>query len=145
MTVLVVERVTGHLRGTLTRWMFEVAPGVFVGSLSARVRSKLWALVQGRRRLGACTLIVRAANEQGFVVEATGDARRQVRDYDGLWLFSVADDAQPAPAATVSRAEVLRIAGDASVDPRTVAAFLAGKKVRPRAAERIARASRASR
>lgn len=95
MTVLIVARVSRSLRGTLTRWLLEVHPGVFVGTVSARVRERLWALVQGRRRLGACLLILRAANEQGFMIESAGDARRQVRDYDGLQLLGIKHDVVP--------------------------------------------------
>lgn len=89
MTVIIVSRVTVALRGLLTRWLLEVHPGVFVGTISARVRAELWRLVQGRKRMGACTLIIRATNEQGFTIESIGDGRRQVRDYDGLQLLAM--------------------------------------------------------
>ncbi|MEI8259518.1 MAG: type I-E CRISPR-associated endoribonuclease Cas2e, partial [Deltaproteobacteria bacterium] len=46
LIVIVVERATPGLRGQLTRWMLEVRAGVFVGTLSSRVRDKLWALVK---------------------------------------------------------------------------------------------------
>jgi CRISPR-associated protein Cas2 len=87
MTVVVVERVTPGLRGKLTRWMLEIHPGVFVGRISPRVREKLWKVIQGARRLGACTLVVSAPNEQGFVLEAAGDPSRTIADYDGLVLL----------------------------------------------------------
>jgi CRISPR-associated protein Cas2 len=88
MTVIIVTRVTPALRGTLTRWLLEVHPGVFVGSISTRVRARLWELVQNRRRLGACTLIARSTREQGFTIETAGDPRRRVVDFDGLQLLS---------------------------------------------------------
>ena len=88
MIVLIVSRVTPALRGLLTRWLLEVHAGVFVGTVSTRVRDELWRVVEGRRRLGACTLIVRAPNEQGFVIRSLGDARRTVRDFDGLQLMA---------------------------------------------------------
>jgi CRISPR-associated protein Cas2 len=66
--------------------MIEVRAGVFVGSLSSRVRDKLWKLVCKRNPDGGCVLIARAANEQGFVLEAQGDTSRQVVEMDGLWL-----------------------------------------------------------
>jgi CRISPR-associated protein Cas2 len=85
--VIVLERVTPGLRGKLTRWMMEVHPGVFVGSMSARVRDKLWGLVRGARRLGACTLVTSTPNEQGFTIETTGDTSRSVVNFDGLLLL----------------------------------------------------------
>jgi len=39
MTVIILERVPVGVRGELTRWMLEIHTGVFVGTLSARVRS----------------------------------------------------------------------------------------------------------
>jgi CRISPR-associated protein Cas2 len=89
MTLLVVQRVTPGLRGMLARWMLELKPGVFVGSLSSRVRDELWQLVQGRKRLGACTMVARGANEQGLAIRTCGDDTRTVVDYDGLSLIKI--------------------------------------------------------
>jgi CRISPR-associated protein Cas2 len=86
LIVLVVERASPGLRGQLTRWMLEVHAGVFVGSLSARVREKLWALVRARNRVGGSVLVYRAPNEQGFVVETHGDTDRTILDIEGLQL-----------------------------------------------------------
>ena len=87
MTVFVLARVTPALRGKLTRWMLEIHPGVFVGTLSPRVRDGLWAIASRSRRHGACTMVARQANEQGFVLATSGDAERAVVDYDGLLML----------------------------------------------------------
>jgi len=86
LTVIIVERATPGLRGQLTRWMLEVRAGVFVGTLTARVREKLWALTRLRIRKGGTLLVYRAKNEQGFVVEAHGDTSRTILDNEGLLL-----------------------------------------------------------
>lgn len=86
MTVIVLERVPVSLRGQLSRWMLEVRAGVFVGTLSVRVRERLWELVRKRCGKGSAVLIARAANEQGFSVASHGDAAREVFDNEGLWL-----------------------------------------------------------
>lgn len=86
MTVVILERATPGLRGQLTRWMLEVRAGVFVGTLSARVRAKLWKLVCARNPFGGALLIFRAANEQGFMVESFGDTSRSVFDNEGMLL-----------------------------------------------------------
>lgn len=88
MTVIITQRVTPSTRGLLTRWMLEVRAGVFVGSVSRRVRDGLWADLRQRRGLGAVTLIHRAPNEQGFAIQSAGDGSRELRDYDGLVLLS---------------------------------------------------------
>jgi CRISPR-associated protein Cas2 len=87
LTLIVLARVTPGLRGKLTRWMLEIHPGVFVGKLSPRVRDKLWKAVQAARRLGACTLVFHAPNEQGFVLATAGDPTRTLADFDGLLLL----------------------------------------------------------
>jgi CRISPR-associated protein Cas2 len=86
LIVIVVERASPGLRGQLTRWMLEVRAGVFVGTLSPRVRDKLWALVKAKNPDGGSLLVARAHNEQGFLVETHGDTSRQVFDNEGLWL-----------------------------------------------------------
>lgn len=93
MTVLIVSRVTPGLRGKLTRWMLQVHPGVFLGTLSARVRERLWRLVCGSKRAGHCTMIARANNEQGFeIMTSGGDGRASVLDFDGLALVKLLDN-----------------------------------------------------
>ena len=66
--------------------MLEVRAGVFVGTLSARVRDKLWALTRAKNPKGGSLLVYRARNEQGFVVETHGDTSRSVIDIEGLQL-----------------------------------------------------------
>jgi CRISPR-associated protein Cas2 len=86
LTVIVVERATPGLRGQLTRWMLEVRAGVFVGTLSARVREKLWTLVRTRNASGGSLLLYRTRSEQGFMVETSGDTSRSILDIEGLLL-----------------------------------------------------------
>jgi CRISPR-associated protein Cas2 len=87
LTVIVLERAKPSLRGALTRWMLEVRAGVFVGSLSPRVRDKLWELICARNPEGGSVMIARARNEQGFIIRTFGDPSRQVFDNEGLCLI----------------------------------------------------------
>lgn len=86
MNVLVVERATPSLRGQITRWMLEVRAGVFVGSLSPRVRDELWKLVCARNAEGGSVLVSSAPGEQGFTVLSSGDGSRSIIDMEGLVL-----------------------------------------------------------
>jgi CRISPR-associated protein Cas2 len=86
LTVIIVERAKVGLRGQLTRWMLEVRAGVFVGTLSARVRVKLWARVCAGNHEGGSLLLYRSPNEQGFMVESHGDTSRSILDIEGLLL-----------------------------------------------------------
>lgn len=42
MVVLVLSACPLGLRGYLTRWLLEISAGVFVGSVSTRVRQLMW-------------------------------------------------------------------------------------------------------
>ena len=65
MIVLVLSAVPEGLRGHVTRWLMEISPGVFVGTLSARVRERLWEIVTENMKTGRAVMVYRARNEQG--------------------------------------------------------------------------------
>ena len=88
MVVFVLENATEKLRGVLTRWMIETKPGVFVGSLNALVRDKLWDMIPDHAPKGAL-MIYSCNNEQGFSIEMYGDPTRSVVDLDGIQLIKV--------------------------------------------------------
>jgi len=89
MVVIVLENVPRSVRGELTRWMLEVHPGVFVGSLSAMVRDRLWTKARQAAKGGGCILLYNADSEQGFAVRTAGPTRRRMEDFDGLALVRV--------------------------------------------------------
>jgi CRISPR-associated protein Cas2 len=88
MTVIVLIAVADGLRGHLTRWMIEIAAGVFVGNPSARVRDRVWAVLADRVGDGQALMIEPAGNEQGWTVRTAGRDRGHPVDYDGLVLFA---------------------------------------------------------
>ena len=92
MVVLILERVSPGLRGELTRWMLELHPGVFVGSLSALVRERIWSNVTRKVRDGAAILLYTAPGEQGFAIQSFGAASRAIEDFDGLLLVRTRQD-----------------------------------------------------
>lgn len=89
MVVIVLERVPTSLRGELTRWLLELSPGVFVGSVSAMVRDKLWELVCQGMKGGAGLLVHSSDSEQGFATRYWGTTTRSLVEYEGLWLIRV--------------------------------------------------------
>jgi CRISPR-associated protein Cas2 len=88
MTVVVLIAAPPGLRGHLTRWMVEVAPGVFVGEPNSRIRDRLWTLLADRIGLGQAVMIEPAQNEQGWAVRTAGRDRWQPVDLDGLILIA---------------------------------------------------------
>jgi CRISPR-associated protein Cas2 len=53
MVAIIMESVPVGLRGELTRWMLELKSGVFMGTISARVREKLWQKICSESRRSA--------------------------------------------------------------------------------------------
>ncbi|WP_374224685.1 type I-E CRISPR-associated endoribonuclease Cas2e [Streptomyces sp. ISL-99] len=88
MTVLHTTAVPEHVRGALTRWLIEPTPGMYVGTLSARVREALWAVVSDSLTDGAAVLIYPDSNEQGFTLKTAGERRRIPVDFDGITLIA---------------------------------------------------------
>lgn len=86
MIVLILTACTAGLRGELTRWLMEVTPGVFVGVVSARVRSMLWERVSERLGSGRALLIYHVRSEQRLAVE-TLNHDWIPRDFDGHTLM----------------------------------------------------------
>ncbi len=86
MTVLVLTAVPPGLRGVLTRWLFEIAPGVFVGRVSARIRDLLWErVVEGIGR-GRAIMVQSQRNEQGLGFRVHGHDWQPV-DFEGINLM----------------------------------------------------------
>ena len=69
MVVMVLTACPPGARGDLTRWLLEIAPGVFVGRLSARVRERLWQRVCSFVKSGRAIMVYSARNEQHLEFE----------------------------------------------------------------------------
>ncbi|MFI8963082.1 type I-E CRISPR-associated endoribonuclease Cas2e [Streptomyces sp. NPDC053493] len=87
MIVIAVTAVPDHLRGALTRWLLEVTPELYVGTVSARVRDELWNSVADYAGSGVAALAYPSNNEQGFELRTAGLHRRNPLDFDGLTLI----------------------------------------------------------
>lgn len=66
MVVIVLTAVPAGLRGFLTRWLLEIAPGVFVGRVSQRIRTALWFRIVEMSNDGRAIMVFAADNEQRF-------------------------------------------------------------------------------
>ncbi|GAA3739317.1 CRISPR-associated protein Cas2 [Spinactinospora alkalitolerans] len=87
MVVISTTAVPDHVRGAISRWLTEPAPGLYVGTVSAKVRDKLWEAVSASVGEGAAVCIHPAENEQRYVIKTAGERRRRVVDFDGLQLI----------------------------------------------------------
>lgn len=89
MVVFIVENAKAALRGELSRWLFEIKAGVFVGRVSALVREELWALIEQKRGSGSAVMIYPQRNEQGFDARVLGTPARSLIDIEGVLLVKV--------------------------------------------------------
>ena len=88
MLVIVTENVPPRLRGYLSRLLLELRAGVYIGDYSARVRERLWRVVQKEIGEGNAVLAWAAPNDAGFDFETCGANRRIPTLLDGLKLCS---------------------------------------------------------
>lgn len=86
MIVICVSDCPAKLRGDLSKWLFEINTGVYVGKLSARVRDKLWQRVCDNVKNGRATMVYSADTEQGIRFE-THNTTWQPKDFDGITLM----------------------------------------------------------
>lgn len=92
MVVLVLIAAPPGLRGHVTRWLVELAPGVFSGNITPRVRDRLWTTITEKIGDGNAVLVLTARNEQGWTTRTAGRDRWRPIDIDGLILIE-----RPAP------------------------------------------------
>lgn len=103
MTVVVLTAVPAGLRGVLTRWLLEIAPGVFVGFVSRRIREHLWErIVEGVGR-GRAILVFSQRSEQRLAFWVHGHDWKPV-DFDGLTLMMRPDSEAARQSRTTSGA-----------------------------------------
>ena len=95
MVVIAIENAPAKLRGELTKWLMEVKAGIFVGTVSAIVREKLWAKVDKEQKKKGAVLLYSQDNEQGFSMEMSGFPTRNVIDLDGAQLIHVSKKESP--------------------------------------------------
>lgn len=86
MIVIVVSSCPPSLRGDLTLWLQEIATGVYVGHVSARVREKLWERVVSNIKNGQATLVYSTNNEQGHSFQVHGTTW-EVIEHEGIELI----------------------------------------------------------
>lgn len=96
MVVLSLTACPIGLRGDLSRWLFEISPGVFVGNVTARVRDALWQRVLGESKSGRAVMVYSMRTEQHLAFR-TFRSDWQTVDCDGLELVRKPTDEDKDP------------------------------------------------
>lgn len=90
MTVLVTRNANARTRGFLASCMCEIAPGVYTGELSKRVRERVWAVIERWHPLGADRSAVMVWPDKeavgGQAIVTLGQARYDVVEWEGTTL-----------------------------------------------------------
>lgn len=92
VTVITVTNAPPSLRGDLTKWMQEIAVGVYIGNFNVKIREELWARVKESIGKGQATLSYGHRNELGYRFDTFNTERRSI-DFDGIQLvqFPIAE------------------------------------------------------
>jgi len=88
LMMFITENVPTSLRGELTKWMLQLKPGVFIGTLSTLVGEKLWTKIQAKLDNGGAIWVKTTNKEQKFEMQSYGETNWSLRDFDGLQLIS---------------------------------------------------------
>ncbi|MCM1210677.1 MAG: type I-E CRISPR-associated endoribonuclease Cas2e [Blautia sp.] len=86
MIVITMSSCPPKLRGDLTKWLFEIHTGVYVGQINAKVREMLWNRVCQNIKDGQATMVYSSANEQHLEF-CTHNTEWKIRDFDGIKLM----------------------------------------------------------
>lgn len=86
MIVITMNNCPPKLRGDLSKWLFEINTGVFVGNVNARVREKLWDRICENISDGQASMVYSAKNEQRMEFRIHNSSWEPT-DFDGLTLI----------------------------------------------------------
>ncbi|MBO1900533.1 type I-E CRISPR-associated endoribonuclease Cas2 [Leucobacter weissii] len=86
MIVVVLSSCPAKLRGHLTRWVLEISAGVFVGSVTARVRDLLWDQILENIGAGRAIMVFQTNTEQKLDFKVHGHEWIPT-DFEGISLM----------------------------------------------------------
>lgn len=89
MLVIACENIPPALRGRLAVWLVEARAGLYIGSVSARIRDKIWSNVDAGIEEGNAVMIWSTNTESGFDFKTLGRNRRMPIELDGLKLVAL--------------------------------------------------------
>lgn len=89
-TVITLQTVPQSLRGDLSKWMQEIATGVYVGNFNVKIRQELWERVLENVGSGQATISYSCRNEIGYNFESYRSQRSTI-DSDGIPLVIIKD------------------------------------------------------
>jgi CRISPR-associated protein Cas2 len=89
MIVVISENIPDRLRGRLSNIMCEIRAGVYVGDFSAKIRDKIFLMIQERIEGGNVAICTTNNSDIGYEVIMFGENRRFLVNFDGLNLIGI--------------------------------------------------------
>lgn len=86
MVVITVSICPPSLKGDISKWLFEISPGVFAGNINQRVRENLWERICKTIGKGKAVMVFNARNEQTIDFKTIG-IDWKLKDFDGIQLM----------------------------------------------------------
>lgn len=86
MVILVISVCPPSLRGDISKWLFQIESGIYVGRVTSRVRDMLWGRVERSIDDGRAIMVCTARNEQHFEI-LSHNSSLVPTDFDGLVLM----------------------------------------------------------
>ncbi len=88
MVVISLEHAPASLKGWLCRYLYQIRPGLYVGTINAKIRNLLWKQIENALDCKDAVIIWSDANEQKFSFLMKGDPRRKLVDIEDIhWLY----------------------------------------------------------
>lgn len=87
-TVITLTRTPPSLRGDLSKWMQEIATGVYVGNFNVRIRERLWERVLENIGSGEATISYEKRNEIGYHFKSF-QTEREMIELEGIPLVLI--------------------------------------------------------
>lgn len=92
MVVIISSSINTQLRGYITRFLYEVSTGIYIGNLSRRVSDLLWNHITTESELkGNATMIRTTDNEQGYEISMHNNSSKSIISLDGLQIIEKLD------------------------------------------------------
>lgn len=98
LTVITLRNVPPSLKGDLSKWMQEIATGVYVGNFNSKVRERLWERVVQNVNIGEATLSFACRNEIGYSFK-TFNTKREIIDFEGIPLVMLVNGGETNEAS----------------------------------------------
>ena len=86
MIIIVLSVTPPSVKGDITKWLFEIHPGVYIGNPTRLVADRLWKRIERTIKSGKAVMVRSAHNEQGFIIQSH-NSDWEIADFDGLQLM----------------------------------------------------------